>query len=698
MKKKLIFPIVLIMVLLFAFALVACSAGADDNVSVYTVRFNNNYDGGVTKIEVEAGESFALAEDPSRPGYKFAGWYLDADGTSEKFTASTKLEGDITVFAKWEKDDTKCVVIYKYLNYGTADTSVVVEKGGKATKPADPKFDENEMCAFGGWFTDAACTAEFDFNGAVDSDVTLYAKWTPTKTTVTFDANYVGAPAATKVIANLGGTVARPEDPTRARYEFGDWYTSRVGGSVYDFATTVDGEITLYAHWARSEYSIMFDLNGGSAEGVELSYSIKRGASASEQAAAVEAKLSYTGHVFAGWYSVKLGDEDELNDDDKADLSSINDDIRVYAGWELEQYSVSFDYNYSGAPAAPATQKVKYGKTVNEVSVSSRPGYVFVGWFTDAACTTQFTFDMPVTGALTLSAKWVDSSEAGGDVTVTYYYVVDGIKTKISDVKIPFGETAESKLPEDPKVADCLFGGWYTDEAFTTRFNVKANLTASLSVYGKMLKKNTLEAEAVNLEGKRGQGTSTNSFEEQMIMSGSYIEGGNVSNGYFIREQYFNGANLVFEIYADEDVDDAIIYLRVSSESYRFRTVKEKDGKEYNYLSDDEFRIYINEFFNPDDGLPDTYLRYGGLYMPMANTNDKEDLSHGKTPFEDCFIAANVSLKAGMNSIILYVNNNNDHGGTFHAEAPIIDCMYIYTSTYIEMNDYEYYTRPNVTK
>ena len=42
------------------------------------------------------------------------------------------------------------------------------------------------------------------------------------------------------------------------------------------------------------------------------------------------------------------------------------------------------------------------------------------------------------------------------------------------------------------------------------------------------------------------------------------------------------------------------------------------------------------------------------------------------------------------------VDNYNSHGGTFQAEAPMVDCMYLYSDATLSMFDWEYYTRPNV--
>lgn len=47
--------------------------------------------------------------------------------------------------------------------------------GSTVTKPVDPT---REGYAFGGWYTDEACTKAYDFSAAVTADMTLYAKWT----------------------------------------------------------------------------------------------------------------------------------------------------------------------------------------------------------------------------------------------------------------------------------------------------------------------------------------------------------------------------------------------------------------------------------------------------------------------------------------------------------------------------------------
>lgn len=63
---------------------------------------------------------------------------------------------------------------------GSAVASQTVTSGAKATKPADPA---KEGFTFDGWYKDAAFTTAFDFNTAINSDVTVYAKWKENATT-----------------------------------------------------------------------------------------------------------------------------------------------------------------------------------------------------------------------------------------------------------------------------------------------------------------------------------------------------------------------------------------------------------------------------------------------------------------------------------------------------------------------------------
>ncbi|MCM1533383.1 MAG: leucine-rich repeat protein [Corallococcus sp.] len=143
-----------------------------------TVKYN--LDGGTVDADTSdqtyaTGATVTLPDTlPEKEGYIFVGWQVGANiyesGDSFAMPAS-----DTNVVAKWEKavkvtfDDNSVErdVEYPY-SY--------VRQGDKATAiTPTPRPDHT----FAGWFSDPECTMEFVFaTSAVNSDVTLYAKWT----------------------------------------------------------------------------------------------------------------------------------------------------------------------------------------------------------------------------------------------------------------------------------------------------------------------------------------------------------------------------------------------------------------------------------------------------------------------------------------------------------------------------------------
>jgi uncharacterized repeat protein (TIGR02543 family) len=98
---------------------------------------------------------------------------------------------------------------------------------------------------------------------------------------------------------------------------------------------------------------------------------------------------------------------------------------------QITYYTVTFDAN--GGSPAPEPQSVALGgkasrppamsKAASEVSEGlyraalDELSVTVSGWYTDAACTTAWSFDTPVTGPLTLYAKWTDSPSEAVDLS-----------------------------------------------------------------------------------------------------------------------------------------------------------------------------------------------------------------------------------------------------------------------------------------
>ena len=78
-----------------------------------------------------------------------------------------------------------------------------------------------------------------------------------------------------------------------------------------------------------------------------------------------------------------------------------------------ETYTVTFNLNYTGAPAAQ-TVRVENGKTVSAPANPTRSGYNFAGWYTQASGGSRFSFTTPITSDLTLYARWTAQVGGGG--------------------------------------------------------------------------------------------------------------------------------------------------------------------------------------------------------------------------------------------------------------------------------------------
>ncbi|MBU1094159.1 MAG: leucine-rich repeat protein [Firmicutes bacterium] len=145
------------------------------------------------------------------------------------------------------------------------------------------------------------------------------------------------------------------------------------------------------------EKVINFDSNGGSQV-----YAIIH---SSDLVGTLPEDPSKDGYTFAGWY---LDDEAFQNPLDLSsfDLSELTGDIIVYAKWNINQYSISFDSN-GGTDVAEITQD--YNSLVSAPNDPEKEDFIFGGWYIDPEFTTLYQFDHIASNDITLYAKWQDS-------------------------------------------------------------------------------------------------------------------------------------------------------------------------------------------------------------------------------------------------------------------------------------------------
>ncbi|WP_072683916.1 InlB B-repeat-containing protein [Holdemania sp. Marseille-P2844] len=220
---------------------ITCELGTPAlTLNTYTVTFDSQGGSKVDSQTVSHGGTVTEPTAPTYEGYTFGGWYTEAGCTTE-YDFTTAVTESLTLYAKWTLN-TYTVTFDS--QGGSKVDSQTVSHGGTVTEPTAPTY---EGYTFGGWYTEAGCTTEYDFTTTVTESLTLYAKWTLNTYTVTFDSQ--GGSKVDSQTVSHGGTVTEPTAPTYEGYTFGGWYTEAGCTTEYDFTTTVTESLTLYAKW-----------------------------------------------------------------------------------------------------------------------------------------------------------------------------------------------------------------------------------------------------------------------------------------------------------------------------------------------------------------------------------------------------------------------------------------------------------------
>ena len=165
-------------------SLVAC--GGDDKDTVYTVKLNSNDPDTSDNISVTTYDDMEVKEGSTinlptltYEGYTFGGWYSDVNFNNE-FTKNTKVESDLTLYAKWTKNGepaptptTTYTITFDANGHGTAPQSV----SGVTAIPQRLPSLEADGYRFIGWGTSASATTAVAAGTAITENTTLYAIW-----------------------------------------------------------------------------------------------------------------------------------------------------------------------------------------------------------------------------------------------------------------------------------------------------------------------------------------------------------------------------------------------------------------------------------------------------------------------------------------------------------------------------------------
>lgn len=138
-------------------------------------------------------------------------------------------------------------------------------------------------------------------------------------------------------------------------------------------------------------------------------------------------------------------------------------------------YIVTFD---TAGGSAVASQSVTGGRTAVKPADPVREGYTFGGWYMDSALTAAYDFALPVTGNLTLYAKW----DTVSSVTCKVVFQTNG-GNAITEQTVRTGEKVTK--PEDPVKSGFEFAGWYTDSFLKKTYDFDVAVTQDITLYAR---------------------------------------------------------------------------------------------------------------------------------------------------------------------------------------------------------------------
>jgi uncharacterized repeat protein (TIGR02543 family) len=205
---------------------------------------------GGTPVETQTIDDNGLATDvdTEKTGHTFGGWYTSVDlgvTLGDAWDFSTLITQDMILYAKWTINT---YTITYVLSGGSFTAPANVVYGNQTVAPSNPtRFGYT----FSGWYLENTFTTQYNFNEPMPAQsFSLFAKWTPVVSTITFNSN--GGTEVSPITQNYLTPITWPANPERADSLFAGWYANTAfTGSPSSITTMPANSFNLYAKYFR---------------------------------------------------------------------------------------------------------------------------------------------------------------------------------------------------------------------------------------------------------------------------------------------------------------------------------------------------------------------------------------------------------------------------------------------------------------
>lgn len=455
-------------------------------------------------------------------GATWVGWYSDAACTnlvSADQNYSVSPSSDITLYAKATIDATlynvSAVAGAEVTSVNVSDS--IVPEGGTATFTAQI----NTGCSFESWYSDDTYTTivstENPYTATITANTTLYAKAHKNSLNMSVGSAEHGTASVSATTVPYGSDVAFTFTPEDETWELYGWYSdselTQLVSEANPYTFTATEDTALYPKVGKKRYTIKYGRKADLFAGGQFKINI------------IVVDFNSLTHDEINY--LRTGDYDNIDSSKIVARDSINDSNAVTSSWKTIQctydmyiavylpettflgahhYAIVTDgdkalaywpyywfqptadatissYGYSAEQACNCSSVAKDGiayayattptfqdrEAIFEAELF--PGYTFLGWYSDEACTTLVSTDNP---ARVITPKYTTDSASQTSLTLyakaTKAIYTIGVGTAehgsatVSKSTAYYGDTVTFNCTVDE---DYEFKGWYSDQGLT---------------------------------------------------------------------------------------------------------------------------------------------------------------------------------------------------------------------------------------
>ncbi len=387
----------------------------------------------------------------SRPGYTFAGWNTQPNGSGDQYNAGETLtmNGNVTLYAQWVPKD-KVTINYVALSGGT------VEPGHEYLNPDldDAKGSVAKAKAgyvFGGWYDNEACsdqpvgenerfTPTRSDSGWADG-TTYYAKFVAERTAYTVNHYKVNAAHTAATLDNAENLNATTDTVVEATAQTIPGYTYQPLFDENDMKTVAsgtvagDGSLVLNLYYTPDADALAYHANGGqgtmaATEGV------------TDQVVEVAANgFERAGYAFVGWNTAADGSGQAYAAGAGYALTAGDD--ALFAQWTPND-GTAYTVNHYKVNAAHTAATLDNAENLNattdtvvEATAQTIPGYTYQPLFDENDMKTVASGTVAGDGSLVLNLYYTPDADAlayhanGGQGTMA---ATEGVTDQVVEV------------------------------------------------------------------------------------------------------------------------------------------------------------------------------------------------------------------------------------------------------------------------